>query len=111
MAVEFMVMLKLKLLAAGSHGHLHVALLWFFLLKLPLAARMRGSCGDMVLTLRLFFFRLNRVLLSDVPARNQRRWERAVRLIQGRVADEGRMNGQATEDSLTYTVHDRNVTS
>lgn len=105
MALEFMVVLKLKLFAAaaatGSHCHLHVVLLWFFLLKLPLAARMPGSFADMVLTVRLFFFRLNRVLLSDPPARRARRWERAVRLVQERLVDDGgRTNWQATEDSL-----------
>ncbi|KAI0500615.1 hypothetical protein KFK09_018829 [Dendrobium nobile] len=99
MAVESLIILKLKLLAAsggGSHCHLHVALLWFFLLKLPLAARMRaGSYANMALTMRLFFFRLSRVLFSDAPARNGRRWERALRLLWERAAGDGRGNEDA----------------
>ncbi|KAG0501259.1 hypothetical protein HPP92_001331 [Vanilla planifolia] len=100
MAVESLILLKLKLLLAsgggGGHCHLHVALLWFFLLKLPLAARMRaGSYANMALTMRLFCFRLSRVLFSDT-GRNGRRWERALRLLWERAAGDGRGN----EDSL-----------
>lgn len=105
MAVDMVVLLKLKLLAAAGghpHCHLHVALLWFFLLKLPLATRMRGSYTDMIFSMRLFFFRLNRVLFPDTPGRNGRRWQRALRLFQERVAEDGRYspNTQSNEDSL-----------
>ncbi|PKA53017.1 hypothetical protein AXF42_Ash001998 [Apostasia shenzhenica] len=89
MAAEMsLLMLKLKLLASGGgHCHIHVALLWFFLLKLPLVARMRASSyANMALTVRLFFFRLSRVLSSDAAARSGRRWERALRLLWQRAA-------------------------
>ncbi|URE15847.1 hypothetical protein MUK42_37646 [Musa troglodytarum] len=101
-----MAVLKLKLLAAGGgggggHCHLHVALLWFFLLKLPFAVQTSGSHADTIFSLRLFFFRLNRVLFSDGPGDYRRRWRRALRLLRERVvAGAGSSNPQYTEDTL-----------
>ena len=107
MAVDFVLLLKLKLLLASgcvsggeSSGgqcqpYLHAALLWFFVLKLPLAAGMRGSSyADIAVSLRLFLFRLNRVLFHDGPMHGGgRRWERALRLFRGRLRQQADVEG------------------
>lgn len=101
-----MFLLKLKLLAMGCVGggegggshcqpYLHATLLWFFVLKLPMAAGMRGSSyTDMAFSIRLFVFRLNQVLFHDGPTRGgARRWERALRLLRERVQQQADVEG------------------
>ncbi|KAJ0964425.1 hypothetical protein J5N97_029547 [Dioscorea zingiberensis] len=102
MAMDMLVLLKRMATGGDPHFYLHAALLFFFLLKLPIATRMRGSYTEMYFSLRLFLFRLNRVLFPDTPGRNSQRWQRALRLFQERVAEDARFppNAQATEESL-----------
>lgn len=105
MAMDMLLLLKLKMklmITSSSNPHfvIHVVLLFLFLLKIPLAIQMRGSFTDMYFSMRLFLFRLNRVLFPDTPGRNGRRWERALRLFRERLAQRTASNATANEESL-----------
>ncbi|RWW16095.1 hypothetical protein GW17_00020040 [Ensete ventricosum] len=94
MAFHLVVLSKLKLLTGGGHSHwkLLVSLLCPFALKLPFAATCLSSSGaDLLLSLRLFAFRLARIFLDEPTAAQQRRgrWERALRLLHERAVAAG----------------------
>ena len=103
MGLHLVALAKLNLLASSSQNlsPLVGGLMFPFLVKLLLSLRfVRGAYGDVVYAWRLFFFQLGRSTSENEvgnPA-NGSRWERAVRLVHGRLTRAARSPAQTLED-------------
>jgi len=78
------VLAKIKLLSCGLSNWQLLALLLPFAMKLPFAFNIPVSLAEVIVSMRCFLFRLNRVLFGNTLAMRDQRWERAFRLVQER---------------------------
>ena len=78
------VLAKIRFLSCGLSNWQLLALLLPFAMKLPFAFNIPVSLAEVIISIRCFLFRLNRILFGNTLARGDQRWERAFRLVQER---------------------------
>ncbi|KAJ6806051.1 hypothetical protein M6B38_177280 [Iris pallida] len=95
MAAHLVAIAKLKLFASThSNCKLILMLLFPFILKFPLAMHVPNSLADVASSVRLFIFRTQQIFSQETDAPNRDRWERALRLLQLRLAGSNRLSGR-----------------
>ncbi|KAK8916794.1 hypothetical protein KSP39_PZI022449 [Platanthera zijinensis] len=90
--IGVLMVVKMKLLAYGGHtnGHMLLALLPPFILRLPIATRIPASLPGVAYSLRLLFFQLSSILFRRTPAPGNGRMARTLRLLYSRMIENGR---------------------
>ncbi|CAA6656141.1 unnamed protein product [Spirodela intermedia] len=106
MMLHLVVAAKMKLLAGVGHGpcagQLLVVLLGPFVLKLSMSRYAPGGMRDLVLSSRLFLFRLGRILSREQPGAG--RWERALRLVSDRLDEARRLEESSPDEPSLHLV-------